>query len=406
MKTKIYFKSSLLAAVCIILLVACDSEGDKFDYGKKVILVTGTDTNPLVKFVVEDTPASYIVTASATDKVTEDVAVTFAQDNSLVDTYNAEHKTSYYAAPESAIKIDGTEGVIKAGQASSTGISVSVVSTEDFKDGRTYIVPITIKNVKGGDMEVLQTSKTIFLRVSRIIKFNSLNMNNPDLYGNYIAPDDKIVDLPNFTYEIKCYANANAWGTIARMCNFGPKDESVTNLLRFGENGQDKNSLQWVSPAGGLISSTRFNTEQWYTVSLTFDGSVYKMYVNGIKDAELAGTKGTKFQRLELGMSWTTYTSSQMFRGRIAETRLWNRALTTSELQLGLCSVDPKSAGLVAYWKMNEGTGYIFKDASGNGFDMDWSKTWREVTDGKGLVAQDKSGAVSWLFDDKNKCNQ
>ena len=405
MKTKRYLKSILLVAMGVLLFAGCNSEGNDFDYNKEVILITGTDSDPLVKFVVEDTPASYIITASATGKVAEDVTVTFAQDNSLIDAYNEEHQTSYYAIPESAIEIDGTEGVIKAGSASSTGINVRVVSTEDFKDGRTYVIPVTIKSVSGGNMDVLAASKTIFLRISRVINFNSLDMSNSGLYSSYIAPDDKIIDLPNYTYEIKCYLNS--WGSpISRLCNFGPKDESVTNLLRFGENGQDINSLQWVSPGGGLISSTRFNLNQWYTISLTFDGSNYIMYVNGVKDAELSGSKGTTFQRLELGMSWTSYGSSQRFNGRIAEVRLWNRALTTSELQLGLCGVDRESDGLVAYWKMNEGTGYIFNDATGNGYDMDWSSTWREITEGQGLVEQNKSSYVNWLLDESNKCSQ
>ena len=400
-----YFISALCIAAFLIT-AGCTSEGDKFDYNKKVLLITGTDKDPLTQFVVEDTPASYIVTASATDKVTEDVTVTFAQDNSLVDVYNADNKTNYYAIPENSVQLEGTEGVIKAGRASSTGVTVRIISTEDFKEGRTYVIPVTIKEVKGGNYEVLAASKTIFLKVSRIISFQSLNLDNTSMYSSYIAPDDKIIDLPNYTYELKCYISSWAGSPISRLCNFGPKDESVTNLLRFGENGQAQNSLQWVSPGGSLISLTRFNTGQWYTLSLTFDGSKYTMYVNGIKDAQLAGNKGTKFQRLELGMSWTGYGSSQHFAGRIAEVRLWNRALTTSELQIGLCGVDPKSNGLVSYWKMNEGTGFIFKDATNNGYDMDWSNTWREVTDGQGLVKQDKSGAVGWLFDDKNKCNQ
>jgi hypothetical protein len=406
MKKKIYIKSLLFLAVSAILLAYSCSEGDKFDFNKNVILVTGTDSNPLVKFVVENTPSTYTVTASATEKVTSDVKVTFAIDTTLIDTYNAEHRTSYYAIPKSAVELEGTEGVIKAGTAASSGVNVKIVSTTDMKDGRSYVIPVTIKGVDGGDMDVLDASRTIFLRVARVITFTSLDMSNTNLYSSYIAPDDKKIDLPNFTYEIKCYANSDAWGTIARLCNFGPKDESVTNLLRFGENGQDKNSLQWVSPGGGLISSTRFNTDQWYTISLTFDGSVYKMYVDGIKDAELAGSKGTSFQRLELGMSWTNYPSQQAFRGRVAEIRLWNRALSTSELQVGLCGVDPKSQGLVAYWKMNEGTGYLFKDATGNGYDMDWSNTWREAVEGQGLINQDKSSAVNWIFDDKNRCNQ
>lgn len=409
MQIKMRQNKYFISALCIVaslITVSCTSEGDKFDYNKKVLLVTGTDTDPLKKFVVEDTPASYIVTATATDKVTEDVTVTFNQDNSLVEAYNAEHNTNYYVVPENAVKMEGSEGVIKAGRASSTGVTVRVVSTENFKEGRTYVIPVTIKEVKGGDYEVLAPSKTIFLKVSRIFNFQSLNLSNSNMYSCYFAPDDKVADLPNYTYEIKCYINSWAGSPISRLCNFAPKDGSIPNLLRFGENGQAKNSLQWVSPGGGLISSTRFNTGQWYTISLTFDGSKYTMYVDGVKDVQLAGNKTTKFQQLELGMSWTGYGGSQRFDGRIAEIRLWNRALTTSELQIGLCSVDPKSNGLVAYWKMNEGKGYIFKDATGNGYDMDWSNTWREVTEGQGNVKQDKSSYVSWLFDEKNKCAQ
>jgi hypothetical protein len=406
MKKTIQIKAILTFIACSFLFATCNTKGDNFDYNKKVLLITGTETDPLVKFVVEDTLASYTVTASATDTATEDITVTFERDDSLVAAYNTKHNTNYYAAPASAVELDETQGIIKAGSALSSGINVRIVSTNDFQDGRIYMIPITIKEVKGSDWEVLPASRTIFLRVSRIISFKSLSLENTNFYSSYIAPDDKILDLPNYTFEIKCYIKSWAGAPISRLCNFGPKDESITNLLRFGENGQDKNSLQWVSPGGGIISTTRFNTGQWYTISVTFDGSKYTMYVDGIADAELAGSKGTQFQRLELGMSWTNYGTTQRFAGWIAELRLWNRALTSSELQLGLCSVDPQSNGLVAYWKMNEGTGYIFNDATNNGYDMDWSNTWREVTEGEGIVMLDKSSAVTWVDDEKNKCNQ
>src|SRR5690606_16909059 len=153
-----------------------------------------------------------------------------------------------------------------------------------------------IQSVSGGDLRVLDASKTLFLRLSRIISFPSLDISNYNFYGNYYAPEE--VDLPTYTFEIKAYINQWHPGSnpISRLCNFGPLDESITNGLRFGEHGQDINSLQWVSPGGGLISSTRFNTGQWYTISVTFNGSTYTMYVDGVKDAELAGDKGTKFQ--------------------------------------------------------------------------------------------------------------
>jgi hypothetical protein len=407
MKTKIF----LTGILGIVLIVGC-AEGDKFDLNKKVIYVTGADVDPLVRFVVENTPAVYTVTASVTDKVTEKTIVTFAHDVALVAAYNETNKANYYPIPASAIEIDGTQGVIEAGQAASTGITVRVVSIDDFEEGRIYMIPITIKSVQGGDMEVLNPSKTIYLRISRPVGFPSLDISSYNMYANAIFPADKKVELEKYTYEIKCYVNdfhptRDGRDQISRLCNFCPEDESITNLLRFSENDKPLGSLQWMSPVGELLSKTIFKTEQWYTISLTFDGNNYAMYVDGVKDVERAGEKGTTFQRLELGMSWGSgYPNSQRFLGRIAEIRLWNRALSTNEIQLGLCSVDPASNGLVAYWKLDEGTGSIFHDATKHGYDMDWSNTWLDRDNGQGLVNADKSQYVGWNEDDKNKCIQ
>lgn len=394
-------KKALLVAIGITLFYACTKKGDDFDYNKDVILITGTETSPLVKFSVEDTPSSYVVTATATDKVSKNVHITFGVDDYLVDEYNEKYNTSYYSAPASSYKLEGAEDVIESGKAASSGVRVSIVSTEDFVTGRAYVIPVSIKSIQGEDIEVLSPSKTIFLKIARTFKFNSLDLSDPALYAVYLAPEDKAVDLPNYTFEIKCYLNGFG-SPISRLCNLGPS----TNLFRFGEHGHPVNSLQWLCPGGGLISSTLFAAEKWYHISVTFDGSKYVMYVDGVKDAELAGTEGASFNQLELGMSWTSYGNSQRYNGRIAEVRVWDRALTTGELQIGLCGVDPKSDGLVAYWKMNEGEGHIFHDATEHGYDMDWSNVWREEQAGQGNVPQDKSSSVKWIMDDKNKCSQ
>lgn len=405
METKIFRYSLLTIALGAFALSAC-TEGDKFDYHKNLAYMTGTETSPLVKFVVEDTPATYPVTVSLADKVSEDVTVKLSMDNTLIDQYNKENKTSYYPVPASAIKAGNMDVVIKAGRASSTSADVSIISTDEFIDGRVYVIPVTIKEI-GGGLDALKPSETIFLRISRVINFNSLDISNTNMYSNYIAPDALAVNLPNYTYEIKCYINA--WHEtperISRLCSFTAKDESNSNMLRFGENGQDLNSLQWVSPIGSIVSTTRFTPGRWYTISLTHDGSKFTMYVDGVKDCEMQGSANCTFQRFEMGMSWENYPAKQYFNGRIAEARVWNRALTTGELQLGICGVDVATEGLIAYWKFDEGTGSIFKDATKHGYDMDWSKTFRDT--GNGVLSPfDKSSYVKWIFDEKNKCNQ
>lgn len=397
-----YLKLGIIAALA--LLAGSCTEADKFNPDKEVIVMTGTDAAPLLKFTVEGTPATYPVTVSSTGKAKEDITVNIKIDNSLVDKYNAENKTSYFACPENALSLEKTQVTIAKGQATSEISLLSVVSDEDLLDERIYLVPVTITDVKGG-MEVLESSRTMYLRISRVIYFRSLDMNNTNLYSNFIFKDEQAIELPTYTYEIKCYINE--WHTrpeqISRLCSWTAKDESRSLMLRFGENGQDINSLQLVTPGGNLISAKRFETGVWYTLSMTFDGSTFRFYVDGERDGEVGADCSNTFQRFELGMSWESYPSKQYFNGRVAEIRVWDRALTASEIKLGLCAVDPASEGLRAYWRMND-EGHVFADATGNGYDMDWRNTVRDNTGSGALNAFDKSSYVNWLEDDKNRC--
>lgn len=350
----------------------------------------------------------------STRPMSSSVTVKSEVDNSLIAAFNEKYKTTYVAFPDGVFDMSKALANIAQGDyISKDSIEVSIDPSKlSLLTEKAYLAPIRLTSVssKGAEVSSDYTNTTVYLVVnitSTAGFFTALNMNNPDLYSNYIAPDNLAVNLANYTYEIKCYINAwhNTPEKISRLCSFTSKTESNSNMLRFGE-GTDINSLQWVGPGGNLFSNTRFDTGKWYTISLTYDGSKFVMYVNGDKDVESSGTANCTFQRFELGMSWENYPAKQYFNGRVAEVRVWNRALTTSELKLGLCSVDPKSNGLVAYWKLNDGQGHIFKDATGHGYDMDWSKTWRDNTGGGTLNPFDKSTAVNWVADDKNKCEE
>lgn len=398
-----YLKLGILAALALVL-GSC-TEGDKFDPNREVLVMAGTDSSPLLKFTVENTPATYPISVAATGKVKEDVTVGIKIDNSLVEKYNAQNKTSYFPCPDGVLSLEKNTVTISKGQASSDPSLLSVVSDDELVDGRIYLIPVTITDVKGG-MEVLESSRTIYLRISRVLYFRSLDMNNTNLYSNFIFEDEQAIELSTYTYEIKCYLNAyhTSPERISRLCSWTGKGEERSLMLRFGENGQDLESLQLVTPGGNLISTTRFETGVWYTLSMTWDGSTFRFYVNGERDNELSGVDCSNvFQRFELGMSWENYPSKQYFNGRIAEVRVWDRVLTASEIQLGLCGVDPQSEGLRAYWKMND-EDHIFRDATGNGYDMDWSKTVRDNTGSGALNSFDKSAYVRFIEDNKNRC--
>ncbi len=402
-------KRYIVAVVLMMLaFAACDSEGDKFDYQKVGLLIAGTEQVPVQRFTVEDLPAAYAVTVKATRRCSKAVTVRLAIDTALVRAYNAQHGTAYYPVPASAVTLENREVTIQRGEALSAAAQVKVLSTDSFIEGATYVIPVTIEQVMGDGGDVIESSRTIFLQISRIISFYSLE-NNQNASSNYIFPDDKMVNLTNYTIEFKVYSyKFGNVGNIKRVLAIEGKNEEEANMFRFGENGSAGGDiLQWVLPGGRCFSSTHFKTNRWYLISCTYDGATFKMYVDGVEDAQASGTgKATPFQRFELGMSWGNYRSSQFFQGRLCEVRVWNRALTASEISMGFAGVNAHSDGLVAYWKMNEGEGHIFHDATGHGYDMDWTDTWRDDRENGVLVPHDYSQYIKWVKDDNNKVVQ
>jgi len=373
------------------------------------LLISGTEETPMQMFTVDEMPASYAITVKATRKIDTDVTVRLAIDTSLVSKYNADNGTSYYPIPLNCVSLTQNEVTIAAGSATSTSIPIKITSTDDFVDGCTYVIPVTMQSVSGdGDVQVIESSRTLYLRVARIISFYSLE-NNLNASSNYIFPDDKCVNLSNYTIEFKFYSyKFGKVGDIKRVLAIEGKNEEEANMFRFGENGSAGGDiLQWVLPGGRAFSTTHFQTNRWYLVSCTYDGSTFRMYVDGVEDAQTSiSGKVTPFQRFELGMSWGGYRSSQFFSGRLAEVRLWNRALSANEIAIGLSSVNAQSNGLIAYWKMNESEGHVFHDATGHGYDMDWSDTWRDDKEDGNLVHHDYSQYIKFVCDENNKATQ
>ncbi len=420
MNKKIYIGLLLLS----FFTIGCE----KADFGDPVIFVAGTEVSPIVKFTVEDTPAEFNVTANTSHKTNEDINLVFEYDPAAVEKYNADNKTTYFVAPQEALDITNLNAVIKAGTAASTPVSVKVISTSPLLDGRSYLIPLTIKSNSGGKMGVLESSRTILLRIARVISFASVSMNNatsatsgsPGQRGSFngfaLFDPQNPAKLANYTLEIKnlMYGFRTGDGNtnpqpIQYLVAWSDQWENTAMGLRYGELGNPGNSLQVIGKLGGKFAYG-FNTNQWYTLSLSYDGSKCILYVDGNPAAELPGSMVLDFSRMQFGQCWGGYHTRQYVNGRIAEVRVWERALTASEIKLNLCGADPNADGLLAYWKMNEGSGHIFRNSakSGTKYDMDWSRVYWDPS-GAGndnLVLANKSSSVYWADDALNRCSQ
>lgn len=101
-----------------------------------------------------------------------------------------------------------------------------------------------------------------------------------------------------------------------------------------------------------------------------------KIYKNGVLD--LTVDNPDPGAKLELG----SLTLKQGNMGAMSEFRIWRTARSQSDISHNMWMVNPKSEGLVHYWKMNDGLGATkFKDSVESGFDMPItakSGTWKD----------------------------
>ena len=412
-------KKYIIPILASVLAFTACNQADKFPYGKEIVLVTGTDASPISsdRILADQVPISYSFSISATGVVSEDVKAHIKYDTVALDNYNKVNKTAYVAVPQDVLLINDEYVVIPKGSARSALTSVTMLDNSFIEEGVNYVIPLSVAYLEGGSAQILETSKSIFVKVGKTMESYSLDIPNTSIYSTHSLPG---YELDNWTLEIKAHPyNMKSRGAdqLCRFCCWN-EDGGGQVLLRFNENGKPWKTLDIVSVSGRYVtgatgegdsSEGAFNANQWYMISIVWNGSDMTVYINGEKDTPwqntISGSQGFKLNRFEIGMSWGGYGNSQSYTGRMAEMRIWNVARSQSEIASTLCSVDATSAGLLGYWKMNEGEGHIFHDAvAGN--DMDWDKSERQKDEANYTTTPEAGAAVQWVKDEKNKCAQ
>ena len=121
-----------------------------------------------------------------------------------------------------------------------------------------------------------------------------------------------------------------------------------------------------------VLANSILDIGQWQHLAFTYDGSYIRLYKNGIIiDSTAAnGTITQTTQSFNLGM--LDYQGSAFhLNGRLDEIRLWDVALSPTEIIGWICSpiylFHPNYNNLMGYWRLNDGQGTIADDQSANG---------------------------------------
>ncbi|TAH38401.1 MAG: T9SS type A sorting domain-containing protein [Bacteroidetes bacterium] len=209
---------------------------------------------------------------------------------------------------------------------------------------------------------------------------NSLGFDGTSAYVNLGAATS--LDILSGPVSVEAWVYSTSWGFSSAQntifCTHGWTSGEQGMSLRAGGSGElsfniaglDSNlvPVSWkevISPANSLQLNT------WTHVAGTYSGTELKLFINGLEVAS-TGFVGSIVQSgygANIGkLADASQSPGRFWSGNIDEVRVWNRALSSSELLASSAKhIDPlSSVGLVGYWRLNEGTGSSIADL-GNG---------------------------------------
>ena len=117
----------------------------------------------------------------------------------------------------------------------------------------------------------------------------------------------------------------------------------------------------------------------WHHAAATYDGTTWRLYLDGVLDAQLVvgafTPRADSIQHATLGTALNStgvVTSGQtagFFDGVVDEARVWNYARTLAQISRGKNFEIANAPGLLGRWSFNAGTGTVLADSTGRGIN-------------------------------------
>ncbi|MCD7941743.1 MAG: DUF1735 and LamG domain-containing protein [Bacteroides intestinalis] len=317
----------------------------------------------------------------------QDIDINFQADPSLINNYNTRLGSNYAMLDAKYYKFSSQHVIIPKGDVNSEIVTIDFSGLTNLDIDTNFLLPVTIQQASGA-MGLLKGAKTICY----IVRRSSAITTAVSLSNNYFEIPGFIKDSP--TADVVNGLKQLTFEAIIRVNRFDPKNEISTImgieqycLFRLGDSGFPKQQLQFAANEIKFPKADEgklLQPGEWYHVAVTYDteAKTAAIYVDGKLQSTIEDygtgeainlgkqTKGKDFM-FKIGHSYGEPDDvTRQLDGEICEVRIWNVVRSQEEIYKNMYDVDPKSEGLKAYWKFNEGKGNnIAKDFTGNGND-------------------------------------
>ena len=192
---------------------------------------------------------------------------------------------------------------------------------------------------------------------------------------SFLKANSQYVTVPNSlsfqtvaaTFTMEAFVNVNG-GTNNTILDKG----DYNFLWQLNANGNG-NKMGFYNKATGTWVYSTADVNQYIPqhVAITLNGTLLTFYINGVASGTATVSNySLDTEPLNIGRQQPIAGGCQCnhFNGTMDEVRIWNVVRTQAQIQANMnVGIDPNSAGLVAYYKFDEGTGTTTADATTHG---------------------------------------
>ena len=339
------------------------------------LYISSAATDPLRVITVGDANSTTSILVRTAAPAKQAITVNLAVKQSALDAYNKRNDANYELLPAEFYTLSATSLTIDQGKVSTPELIVTLKPfTEELsKSGKKYAIPLSIVSVSGGDLSILQGEKDFIIACDQVIKTKAIKLlpqqGMKTSFAEGVKTDTWSVEMRVKSDDIRPqYNNQSFMGISSGVAGGGEASGFIFgrwegDVLQFKVNCHD-----------GVSATIKPESNKWYHVALVCANGTLSIYVNGQLNKQEQNLKfATVGQYKDFIFAYPRWADHPYRKSNyyMSEIRFWNRALTAAQIRRNRFSIDPATPGLVAYWKLNEGEGTTFKDATGHGHDLE-----------------------------------
>lgn len=372
------FLYMLFGCLSLTCIMGCDNaEYPALDNAIYLVDAGNRDSYDCIDARLSD--RQFNVTLRMTSPLEHPVKVSLAVDEQALSDHNAKFDDALQVLPtenwafvdSDGKEVDGSlEVTIPAGRNTVVfPVQLKSVAEDDMTQ---YALPLSIASVSE-DITVLEKQKTVLYAFQKDFEVPVLIVKaNNDIVWRWEKNDFPATNTwtVEFFFTLNRMKNDTAYGNETLWVNGNSSSLYVRPYANA--DGMDIH-LHGSFDAGGFSVekgtwSDSANDGRWHHFAYVCNNDKVTSYLDGVEMKSVVNPlwqEPTKFDGFNFA---STHHPSPI---GYSELRIWSVARSAGDIKRSKYKVNPNSKGLFAYYKLDEGEGSVFHDATGNGHDLD-----------------------------------